>query len=261
MEYLHKHLFDIEKLIKRAKRVALFLDFDGTISPIMPLPEQAYLPQKTRQILKEINKICPVAIISGRSLDVIRKKVAIPEIVYAGSHGLEWSIKEDKNLRFVPKSILSALLTIRENLKKLAVAYPELVIEEKPYAVSMHYKFLKSGQAVSFEKDVRRFLNPILGNHLFRIFLEKRSVEIVPQLDWNKGHVVNFIYKHFDSKAKKSLLPIYIGDSKTDEDAFRALRKNGITIRVGKSKKSSAKYYLKNQGEIYGFLKWLSQSG
>jgi trehalose 6-phosphate phosphatase len=82
------------------------------------------------------------------------------------------------------------------------------------------------------------------------------TFELRPEINWNKGDSALFADKHLNEKIGKNFIPIYLGDSDTDEDAFKAL-KDGITIRVGKFEKSAAKWYLKNQKEVEPFLKWL----
>lgn len=254
-----KCLVKIKKHIKAGKEIVLMLDFDGTLSPIMPRHEQAYLPKRTRQNLEAINRSCPVVIISGRPLDNIREKVGVSKFVYAGSHGLEWSINRESKLKHIPKYVLKMLSKIEKNLENLARKYPKILIEKKPYSVTFHYQFVSHKQESAFKEDLQKFFKPIYKNSRLRVFWDKKTIDIVPQLDWNKGHIADLIHKHFQEKHKKSLLPIYIGDSETDEDAFIALKESGVTIRVGKNKQSAAKYYIKNQKQVDRFLEWLIQ--
>ena len=253
-----KCCFDkIKEKLKSGKKLLLMLDFDGTISPIVPTPELAYLPAETRAYLKKINKFFPVIIISGRSLDVVRKKVGVEDFVYAGSHGLEWLIGEKIKCKKVSKHIIKDLEKIEEDFKILAFKYPKLIIEKKLFSVALHYRFVSTQKLSNFKKDLKSLLKNVSENHNLKLFWDKKTVDIVPQLNWNKGSVVNLIQKHFKKKFKKEIFSIYIGDSKTDEDAFRVIGEKGITIRVGKSNKSSAQYYLKNQEQVVKFLNWM----
>src|SRR6266571_596282 len=71
-------------------RVAVFLDYDGTLTPIASQPEDAWLADSMRQTLRELAARAPVvAILSGRDLDDVRRRVNIDAIVYAGSHGFD----------------------------------------------------------------------------------------------------------------------------------------------------------------------------
>ena len=257
MKGIEKCKIDIKRQTKAGKQTLLMLDFDGTISPIMPTPEQAYLPKETRHNLEKINRFCPIAIISGRPLDVVQEKVGVDNFVYAGSHGFEYFIGGKFKLKRISSRILKMLVKIENDFAKIADKYPKLLIEKKPYAFTFHYKFIGRKQMSIFKSDLHKFLKPIYKNFVLRALWDKETVEIAPRLDWNKGHIAHLIYKYFQDKTKKILLPIYIGDTKTDEDAFIALKKNGITIRVGKSRNSAAKYYIKNQKQVDKFLEWL----
>src|SRR3989338_6701196 len=258
MKEIWKHLIKIKEQVKNKKNVLLMLDFDGTISPIMPTPEQAYLPKKTRQTLETINKFSPVIIISGRALNVVQQKVGVDEFIYSGSHGLEWSIKKKKKLKVVPKYILNMLARIKDDLEKLVLTYPEIIVEERRFAVTFHYKFVSPKKMKELKNKLNTLLKPIKKNPKLVVLRDKETIDIVPRLNWNKGHVASFMYRYFKNKTKKSLLPIYIGDGQTDEDAFSVLKRSGITIRVGKNDKSTAKWYLRNQKEVNYFLDWLS---
>jgi len=79
----------------------------------------------------------------------------------------------------------------------------------------------------------------------------KKLLELIPDVSWNKGKATLYILQ----RLKEDYLPIYIGDDQTDETAFKALCRRGITIRVGKSKKTLADYYLKDHREVLRLLK------
>ena len=100
-------------------------------------------------------------------------------------------------------------------------------------------------------------LEPIVKKNKLRLDHNLKTLELRPKINWDKGDGVLFAEDYFNKKTRKKFVPIYIGDSLTDEDAFAALQKKGITIRVGKNEKSSAKWYLRNQKEVGPFLKWL----
>jgi trehalose 6-phosphate phosphatase len=82
----------------------------------------------------------------------------------------------------------------------------------------------------------------------------KKVIEVHPGLNWTKGHATLWLVKH---ARHPSPLPIYIGDDRTDEDAFDMLRE-GITIRVGKHRRSKAQYYVKNVREVLRLLEWMT---
>ena len=100
-------------------------------------------------------------------------------------------------------------------------------------------------------------LKPIVKKHKLRLDHNLMTFELRPEIDWDKGDSVLFTQEYFNKKTGKNFMPIYIGDGLTDEDAFIALKKDGITIRIGKNNDSVAKWYMKDQKEVGLFLKWL----
>ncbi|MFA6076478.1 MAG: trehalose-phosphatase [Candidatus Paceibacterota bacterium] len=256
MKYIFSRLHEIEGVIKNYKNIALLLDFDGTISPIVKKPENAYITKETRSILKKINKVFPVVIITGRSFNVIIKKVGVNNFIYGASHGLEWNFDGKLKNKILPKLITDQLEQFHETLKKIKDTYPSLIIEEKKYSVTFHYHLMPVKDKKFFKKWLKKFLKNVRKRPVIKIFHDKETIDIVPSLNWTKGDIARLALKYLNKKNKIKFKPIYIGDSKTDEDAFYALSK-GITIRVGKSNTSTAKWYMKNQNEVKLFLKWL----
>src|SRR6267142_5502760 len=79
----------VQEIARRGDRLAVFLDYDGTLTPIVSHPEDAWLPDSMRQTLQSLAARVPVAILSGRDLDDVRGRVLVDGIVYAGSHGFD----------------------------------------------------------------------------------------------------------------------------------------------------------------------------
>lgn len=256
MKYIFSKLPEIESKIRNSKNVALLLDFDGTISPIVKKPENAYITKQTRDNLSTINRIFPVVIVTGRPLNVIRKKVGVSHFLYAASHGLEWNFDGKFRKKILPKIIIKKIDKFRKTIYEAKDNYPSLIIEDKPYSVTFHYHLMPIKEKKMFIMWLKSFLKSIYKQSSIKVFYDKETIDIVPNLNWTKGDIARLALKYLREKNHKNFMPIYVGDSKTDEDAFRVLS-NGITIRVGEDKKSKAKWYLRNQKEVGLFLKWL----
>lgn len=257
MKYIKIYLSEIKKQINFFGGFMIMLDFDGTISPICPTPDEAYFPERNKFNLEIINRLFPVAIISGRALEDIKQKIGVNNFIYSGSHGLEWNIPTLKKSKHVPIRILKILKEIKIKIKKLLPKYPGMIIEDKPFTLPFHYRLIKPGQVPIFKSDIAKILKPIYKDKTIRVIDNKKTIELVPNLNWDKGDIVKLIYKYLKDRYQTRLVPIYIGDSLTDEDAFKAL-KDGITIRVRPKKGSSAKYYLKSRAEVDRFIVWLA---
>src|SRR3989344_3796996 len=210
MKYVFKDLANIKKKLQESNFV-LLLDFDLTLSPLAKNPAKAILPNDTRILLKKLSKYIHTAVITGRTIKDIKKRIKLNSLTYVGNHGLEYEVGG------VARS-------------------SQLLVESK--------KGLK---------DIKKkFLNIERKNYGLRGILYKRTLEVRPETKEDKGTASLLILKKFGNPKQV----IYIGDGKTDEDAFRALPK-GITIRVGKSKHSVAEYYVNSTKEVKKFLVWL----
>ena len=257
MKYLFKNLLKINKGSKLYKNYLLMLDFDGTISPLASTPHEASLPETIKKQLKELSKYFPVAIISGRSLPDIKNKVGLKNLIYAGNHGLEWQIGGKINRFPVPNKTIKLLSSIKKSVDKIKGAYPGTLLEFKYSSLAIHYRQLSNKFIIKFNKDVNKIIKLSDPYNNLKILVGKKVIELVPNIDWNKGVFALFILKFLQKKLKHSLLPIYIGDDTTDEDVFKVLPA-GLTIRIGYNRYSRAKYYIRNTGQSVLFMKWLA---
>lgn len=278
MRYLFDCWKDFLQQLKKAKVVFLFFDYDGTLTPIVKKPELATLPYKTKHLLKKLinQDWSKVAIISGRSLKDIKKLIGIKGIIYAGNHGLEL---EGSKLKYTNKRALMLkkyLDIIYNQLVEELKGYSKLLIEHKGLTLSVHYRIEKNKDRL---KKIFKILNNITDSYVkqkkIRITHGKKVVEIKPKISWNKGKIVLWLLKYFKQNSpSKNTLSIYLGDDATDEDVFGVLRKRGIGIFVGDSKKKSrfhlrsagsrkerslhagtlAKFYLSNTEQVVDFL-------
>jgi len=250
---LYDHLSNIESLLRVSERVLLFLDFDGTLAPIVEMPDQAVLPAKTRILLDRLSQTswCSVVIVSGRALGDIRERVGLAKLTYAGNHGLELC---GDGLRFVePESVqrIKMLGELSRRLRERLRNIPGVEIENKVLTVSVHFRRAQKDSVDEIRKAVSAEL--AFSDGIFRVTPGLQVFEIRPHVDWNKGSAVRWIQ---EARGTANTLSFYLGDDSTDEDAFRALP-DGITIRVGQVKGTTARYYLPEQSWVMHFLAWL----
>lgn len=247
---------EIKIKIRKARGTFLLFDFDGVLSAIAPTPDDAFLSSKNRDLLKKCAKLYKTAIISGRGLKDIKKKVGLNNILYIASHGLEWEERGKYKVKPIPKRITEAIDLARRKIRPILSRYPGIVFEDKPFTIVVHFRRVNSKLIVRLKKEIMEIVRPIMRGNSLRLDVYSTSFELRPQIGWDKGDSALFAEKYFRKETGKKLASIYIGDSLTDEDAFKAL-KNGITIRVRTKKGSAAKYYLKSRTEVDKFLEWL----
>jgi trehalose 6-phosphate phosphatase len=246
--------------VLRDTPIALFLDFDGTLAPIVEEPGRASMGSKTRETLLLLSKVkgLRAAVISGRSLADIKERVGIRGIAYAGNHGLELEGPGFCYRPRIPSSFRGTLTALRETLKGLVSPYPGARIEDKGLSLTLHFRNVKTRNVFRIRAVFRETVAPLIQRGDVKVRSGKKVLEVRPPVDWDKGHAVRWLLrrrKWMPSAARRTI--IYVGDDRTDEDAFRVLRPGGITIRVGRVSRTYAKYFLPGVDEVATFLKSL----
>lgn len=241
--------------MRSGKRVILFLDFDGTLSTIVKNPDNACMRPGIRQALRRLSQspFYKLVIISGRSLKDLRRRVNFKNIIYAGNHGLELSgggLKTPGGVRAGGEKKTMGMLA--EKLRTMFHAWPQILVENKSLTVSLHFRNLPKEYQSAFGELVRFTRNHFRPGQL--AWRQGKKVwEIKPRrLEWGKGHAASYIRERYADD-----LVMAIGDDVTDEDMFKKVNPEGITIRVGRSKRSAAEFYFKSVREVEIFLRKL----
>lgn len=256
MKPLPSNLIYILPKIENAPRVVFFLDYDGTLTPIVDKPARAVLSPKTKFILKKLSedKRIIVSIVSGRSLSQIRKFIGLKNIYYAGNHGLEIALGERSYIIPEAKKSLALIRSLKKALLRELKSIRSAEVEDKGIILAIHYRRVRKSLIPQIKKIFLEVTRPHLKSKKIRIAKGKKVLEIRPSVEWDKGKYCLYLLNRLKRKNKR-ILPVYIGDDVTDEDAFRVLRKKGVTIFVkGEKKTSSAEYYLDSSDEVNDFL-------
>ena len=232
------------------RRPAVFLDYDGTLSPIAPRPEMATLPEETREVIRRLAERYPVAILSGRGREDVASLVALDGLSYAGSHGYDIA---GPGFRHevgdgIPDKIESAAQALRD-LEKIE----GVLIEPKRFAISIHFRLAPEEEVPRIERAVDEVAAAHRG---LRKGHGKKLFELRPDLDWHKGRALVWL---MEALGLSGAVPLYLGDDITDEDAFKAVEENGIGILVAEEPRpTAATYSLRDTAEVRRFLEWLA---
>lgn len=215
------------------------LDFDGTLAPIVPHPDDAALPAATRQVLVALTRRpdTRVALVSGRSLADLRQRVDVATAHYAGNHGMEI---EGPGVARVHDGAAAARPVLAGIARQLAADLGDVdgvVVEDKGLTLSIHYRRVAAGAE---QARVRQHvLDHCRGMAGVRVTEGRKVVEVRPDVDWHKGRALRFL--------RDTLLvghpgapTLFIGDDRTDEDAFREVGDDGCAIFVGQPPADSA---------------------
>ncbi len=247
---LSSALEHVQEIAGRGDHPAVFLDYDGTLTPIVSWPEKALLSDSLRQALRALVMQAPVAILSGRDLDDVRQRVDIGAIVYAGSHGFDIAgprgLRKEMATEFLPR-----LDMIEKELGKQLTGIAGARMERKRFSIAAHYRNVNESDVPKVERAV----SEVAARYReLRKMDGKKVYELLPDIDWDKGKAVLWLLEALGLERAK-VRPIYIGDDRTDEDAFRALEKSGVGILVNEQPRpTAASYSLKDSTEVERFL-------
>ncbi len=236
-----------------AGRLALFCDFDGTLSLLVPKPEDAVLLPGARAVLGRIasSRSIMAAVISGRALGDLSNRIGVSGIVLAGNHGLEI---EGDGLHFLHPEAAKARARISEVCHRLGIQLRRLAgiqIEDKGLTATVHLRHTPPHMRTQACDIVRRAIADAQPPLLVRPGL--LSLEIRPAVDWDKGRAALWILQRTGSL---SAMTVCLGDDLTDEDLFRALP-SGVTIKVGLKGPTAARWRLRDPGQVVELLAWL----
>jgi trehalose 6-phosphate phosphatase len=271
----------------RRLRPALFLDYDGTLTPIVERPEDAVIPEATREVVRRLAERFPVVVVSGRGRDDVARLVGLPDLVYAGSHGfdIQGPIQGPEGsadrLRHEPaREAEPVIQEVARALEHRLSEVPGTQVEPKRYTVAVHYRRVPADRVAAVEAavDAELAVHPEL-----RKGGGKKVWELRPDLDWDKGRAVLWLLRALglanpsrnrsgESAGSLEFIPIYIGDDVTDEDAFRALAerpggledgpcrgRGGIGVLVSEEEReTAARYRLRDPDEVRELLERLA---
>lgn len=242
---------------RRRRPLLVLFDYDGTLVPIARRPGLARLSPARRRALAALAATpgVTVAVITGRSLSDISRLVSIPYAILSANHGFE--IAAGRRV-FLPRGrrFRHPLVRLAQELAKDLRDIPGLLVEPKGFSVAIHFRLTPRRLWKGVERRVRLISRPWRRRHGLRVTGGKCIWEIRPALHWNKGDAALWIWRRFAADA----VTWYIGDDATDEDAFRALRKKGITAVVGRAKASRAAFSIRNVEGVWRLIRRLKQA-
>jgi trehalose 6-phosphate phosphatase len=243
------------------RQPAVFYDFDGTLSEIVEDPDSARLVDGAAEALTSLSAACPVAILSGRDLADVRARIGLPGLWYAGSHGFELT-GPDGTHHQNPEAAASipVLAGAAADLADQLGHIPGVVVEHKRFGVAVHYRNAARDRVGEVAAAVRT-----AGQRTaLRVTTGREVIELRPNIDWDKGKTLHWVLDYIrDNEGAGPLLPIYLGDDITDEDAFDAVDDDGVAILVRHSddgdRATAARYALDDPAEVREFTERLAR--
>ena len=255
----------------QGKRPAVFLDYDGVLTPIVDRPEDAVISEGMQRVVRDLAERCVVCVVSGRDRKVVQELMGLNNLIVAGSHGFDiWSPNEGRIQHEVGSEFADELEEAKRRVHQEVEPIEGSLVEEKAASVAVHYRLVSEDE----RPKIKEVVDELLAEHpnALKVTPGKMVYEIQPKVDWNKGKAVLYLIEALELD-RDDVLPLYLGDDVTDEDAFRALNEapaggeaTGIGIFVGRAddpevggRDTAAGYALASVDEVERFLDALAR--
>jgi trehalose 6-phosphate phosphatase len=257
---------DLERRTE-GKLPAVFLDYDGTLTPIVDRPEDAIISESMREAVRGLAERCPVCVVSGRDRKVVHELMGLDNLIVAGSHGFDiWTPDEGTIEHAAGGGYEELIEEVKARLNKEIEPFEGASVEPKWASVAVHYRLVSEEARPQIEQIVDELLAERPDE--LKVTPGKMVYEIQPKIDWDKGRAVLYLLETLDLD-RDDVVPVYLGDDVTDEHAFEALAGTsppGVGIFVGRAedpetagRATAAAYLLSTMQEVERFLDTLAR--
>lgn len=249
-----QHLFEcwakIDRRVRRARHIVVFLDFDGTLVRLRRKPNEVFLGEPVRRVLRGLvrHRKVTLCLISGRQLGDLRQRTRVEGALYFGLHGWERSSGPAPDLPGT-RRLRKEMRWVQQQVRSI----PGIKVQDKGICFGIHYRIARKPaveKARAIAEEVLDRLGPGFG-----LLAGKKIWEIYPRNMGSKGKAAKDLLQQVPGRK----LAIFAGDDTTDETAFALLR-NSVTIRVGKFRETKARFFLRNPAEVLTFLERLEET-
>ena len=246
---------EIERIFQ-AKRLWLFLDYDGTLADFAPTPDDILPDRDIINLLVQLKQHpnFKVAVVSGRRLDHLCALLPIPGLILAGTYGIEILLPDGKvHNRLKYEDVRPWLENLKPQWENLIANHIDFYLEDKGWSLALHARYADDQEAGQLLAEARNMAAREIDLPLFRILGGHKFLEASPKAA-NKGETIRFLLDQYPPNER---LPIYIGDDDKDEEAFQAVKQSaGIPILVtDEPRKSHAELLIPTPHEVIKFLK------
>jgi trehalose-phosphatase len=223
----------------RDAHLLLLFDFDGTLVEFQADPAAVWLPGHRRDLIERLvaRPHTSVAVVSGRRLEDVRARTRLTaDLYFAGLHGLEIAGQGERFVHPAVESTTGIVHAVAAALRPRIADVPGVFVEDKGLSIAMHYREADPAMHPTAVAHFDAAAAPALLGGALRVMRGAFVLELLPNIDWNKGHAARWIIERTRARHGR-VLPVYFGDDVTDEDALSAVEADGIGVaaseRVG----------------------------
>jgi trehalose-phosphatase len=240
------------------RHLLVLADFDGTLCEFDPDPQAVWLPDGPRTALEQLGGAgATIALVTGRRLEDVRARAALGvPAYYAGLHGLEIDGPDERYEHPGTARAQGVLHTLAAAIARDLADVPGAFVEDKGLAVVAHYRAASDEDGAAVEARVLRHARPLLDAGELRTMHGACALELLPNIDWDKGRAVDWIRERV-ARAHADVWPLYIGDDVTDEDGFRAVESIGLSIAAS-SRATGADLAVDGPAEVEALLRQIA---
>ncbi|WP_132058064.1 trehalose-phosphatase [Halorussus amylolyticus] len=256
---IRDHLHVLVEALLAHDGLLVALDFDGTLAAIERRPDEATLPDATREVVESLAAApdAEVAVVSGRALGDVRERVAVPDASYAGNHGLELRTDDEYVVHPKARAVEDTIGILCDGLSRRLAGVDGVIVENKGVTATVHYRLVADGDVPAVERAVET----LAADHdEVRLTTGKDVLELRPAVEWDKGEAVRWLADELVPEDER-WLPVYVGDDTTDEAAFGVLDDGGLGVKVGDDPATDAPFRVADPEAVRAVLSWLDAYG
>jgi trehalose-phosphatase len=213
----------------------LLTDYDGTLSELSPTPEQAVLATDVRQEMDRVAALPAVTfgVVSGRRLGDVLERVGPAAAFGAGLHGLEICGPGCAFHHHALETVHAVIASLAASAGREMTRFPGVYLENKVYALTCHVRLVPNELASLALETFATLAEPYLESLILKSLIGTKALELLPNVDWHKGRAVTWIRARVEERFNSRVPVVYLGDDRTDEDAFGVLTDGDVAIGVG----------------------------
>jgi len=219
----------------KGRHLLLLTDFDGTLADLAPTPDAAVV---STAVLAGIGVLAAqpsvtFGVVSGRRLADVAQRVGPAAEFVAGLHGLEITGPGSDFHHYGLGSVGALIGSLMAAATSQLAWCPGVLLEDKTYALTCHVRLAPPDFGERALAEFEDLAAPLVEARVLKLLAGAKAMELLPAVDWHKGRACEWIRGRVRVTVDEPVSIVYLGDDRTDEDAFGALGDHDIAIGVG----------------------------